>query len=140
MAISKIKIYRTNITPERNALVENIETYLYGLTPTYSNDNFQYQKLGLDFTTKIPVDQATIGNQSIGNYVSIEQDGKTWYYFIINPTWKGVDTVELELSIDSVNTFQYDFHMTDKTSIKRQLSDRFYPSTVNYILVRLIYR
>ena len=44
MAISKIKIYRTNITPERNALVENIETYLYGLTPTYSNDNFQYQK------------------------------------------------------------------------------------------------
>ena len=87
MAISKIKIYRTNITPERNALVENIETYLYGLVPTYSNDNFQYQKLGLDFTTKIPVDQATIGNQSIGNYASIEQDGKTWYYFIINPTY-----------------------------------------------------
>ena len=140
MAISKIKIYRTNITPERNALVENIETYLYGLVPTYSNDNFQYQKLGLDLTTKIPVDQATIGNQSIGNYVSIEQDGKTWYYFIMNSAWKGVDTVELELSIDSVNTFQYDFHMTDKTSIKRQHADRFYPSTGNNVLVRRIDR
>lgn len=86
MAISKIKIYRTNITPERNALVENIETYLYGLVPTYSNNNFQYQKLGLDLNIKIPVDQDTISNQSIGNYVSLEQDGKTWYYFILNST------------------------------------------------------
>lgn len=86
MAISKVKIYRTNITPERNALVENIETYLYGLVPTYSNNNFQYQKLGLDLNIKIPVDQDTISNQSIGNYVSIEQDGKTWYYFVLNST------------------------------------------------------
>ena len=84
MANSKIKIYRTNITPERNALVENIERYLGSLTPTYNNDNFQYLKLGLDLDIKIVMPQNVISNQSLGNYVRIEQDNKGCYYSIMN--------------------------------------------------------
>ena len=76
MATSKIRIYRTHILPERNALVDGIETYLGSLTPTYENDNFQYLQLGMDLTIKLNVSQDTIANQSLGNYARIEQSNK----------------------------------------------------------------
>ena len=138
MANSKIKIYRTNITPERNALDENIERYLGSLTPTYNNDNFQYLKLGLDLDIKIVMPQNVISNQSLGNYVRIEQDNKIWYYFITKYDWKGVDTVEVSISIDSINTFADDFELSDRTVIQRQHGDRFYATTGTNTLVRRI--
>lgn len=138
MATSKIKIYRTHILPERNALVDGIETYLGSLTPTYENDNFQYLQLGMDLTIKLNVSQDTIANQSLGNYARIEQSNKVWYYFIMNSDWKGVSTVSLDLSIDSINTFRDDFTMSARTSIKRQHGNRFYRTVGGNNLVRRI--
>ena len=138
MATSKIKIYRTHILPERNALVDGIETYLGSLTPTYENDNFQYLQLGMDLTIKLNVSQDTIANQSLGNYARIEQSNKVWYYFIMNSDWRGVNTVSLDLSIDSINTFRDDFTMSARTSIQRQHGNRFYRTVGGNNLVRRI--
>lgn len=125
MATSKIRIYATKLTPARNALVDYLDTYLASLTPTYTNDNFQYQKLALDLTVKIPMSQDVISNHSLGNYVVIEQDNKKWYYFLLNCHWTSPNTVLLNLSIDSINTFKSDLTFDDKTLITRQHKDRF---------------
>ena len=140
MATSKIKIYQTVLTPARNALVDDLDQYLSWSTLTYSNDAFQYIKLGLDLTIKINNAQNKISGHSLGNYVRIEQDNKVWYYFIMNTDWKSANTVELKLSIDSINTFRNDLTWSDKTSIQREHEDRFYKQPNSNILIRRIDR
>lgn len=138
MATSKIKIYQTVLTPARNALVDDLEQYLDSLTPTYSNDAFQYIKLDLDLNIKVNNAQNKISGHSLGNYVRIEQDNKVWYYFIMNTDWKSANTIELKLSIDSINTFRKDLTWSDKTSIQREHEDRFYKQNGSNILIRRI--
>ena len=125
MATSKIYIYDTKITPERNALVDDIETYLGTLTPKYSNTSFQYLKLALDMTVTIEATQDHILLHNCGNYVKIVQDNKTWYYFLINLEWKSTKAIQLKLSIDSINTFSSDLVWSDKTNILRSHKDRY---------------
>ena len=85
MATSTIKIYKAVLTPSRNALVDDLDEYLNTeATLTYEDSSFQYQKLGLDIDIKINVNQDVISNYNLGNYVVIAQDGKKWYYFIMN--------------------------------------------------------
>lgn len=124
MATCKIRIYQTHLTPTRNALVDNLDDYLATLRPHYSSDNFQYQQLALDLIMKINVKQVVISGHNLGNYLTIEQDGKTWYYFILNTEWSGQETVKLTLSIDSINTFANDLTFNAKTLIKREHRDR----------------
>ena len=76
--MSTIKIYKTNITPDRNALVDNLSTYLSSLTPAYSNDTFQYIQLSTDISIKVELDQE-MQVQEIGNYVDLFQDNKHFY-------------------------------------------------------------
>lgn len=124
MATCKIRIYQTHLTPARNALVDNLDDYLATLTPHYSSDNFQYQRLALDLIMKIDVKQNVISGHNLGNYLTIEQDSKTWYYFILNTEWSGQQTVKLTLSIDSINTFRNDLTFNAKTAIQREHRDR----------------
>lgn len=121
MAESILKIYNTNITLDKNVLVENIETYLAALTPTLQREHFQYQKIDLDLFIKIDLSQEYVGKE-IGNYVDIYQDNKHWYYFIISSSWTATNTIQLQLSIDSVNTFKLgtDYTFNDKTNIIRE--------------------
>ena len=111
--MSSIKIYKTNITPDRNALVDNLSTYLSSLTPAYSNDTFQYIQLSTDISIKVELDQE-MQVQEIGNYVDLFQDNKHFYFFILKSNWKSTKTIELSLSIDSVNTFKDDFTFNKK--------------------------
>lgn len=125
MATSTIRIYRTVLTPARNALVDDLDAYLGTTDLTYEDTTFQYQKLGLDINVKILFSQSAISNHDLGNYAVIAQDGKKWYYFIMNTEWKGVSTVNLKLSLDTINTFRNDLTFTEKTMIRRQHKDRF---------------
>lgn len=121
--MSTIKIYKTNITPDRNALVDDLATYLSSLVPAYSNDTFQYIQLSTDISIKVELDQE-MQAEEIGNYVDLLQDGKHFYFFILKSAWKSTKTIELSLSIDSVNTFKDDFTFNKKTNIIRQHKDR----------------
>ena len=85
-----LKLYKTKITPDRNARVESIATYLARLSPTYSYLDFQYIKPDLDVNIKIDVsDSNNYDIDSIGNYAVITQnqgqDGedRVYYYFIL---------------------------------------------------------
>ena len=141
MATSTIKIYKTVLTPSRNALVDDLDEYLNTeATLTYEDSSFQYQKLGLDIDIKINITQDVISNYNLGNYVVIVQDGKKWYYFIMNTEWKGTKTVNLKLSIDSINTFRNDLTFTDRTTIQRQHGNRLLNPTNSNYFIRLVDR
>ena len=129
MATSSIKIYKTVLVPEKNAIIEDIAAYLQTLSPTYVANDFQYVQLGLDISIKIKLDQENVGKNTLGNYVAITQDQKIYYYFIMSSNWTSKKVVELKLSIDSLNTFYPDLIWADRTVISREHEDRFVVSS-----------
>lgn len=136
---SVLKIYRSALTPARNALVENIEYYLANEAELFfTEESFQYQRLALDLDIIVRIPQEELSSQHVGNYVSITQDGKTWYYFVISYEWKSTQSLQLKLSIDSVNTFQNEFTFSDKTTVERQHMDRWMINEETGKCVRII--
>lgn len=117
-----LKIYKTQITPQRNAKIDNIGNYLSTCQVTYTDDNFQYIKPQLDMAINIDVSGqfssvVEQGNASLlatlGNYATLNLDSgsakKTesvvYYYFILEARWISDETVALKCSLDTINTF-----------------------------------
>lgn len=127
MATSKIILYNTNITPDRNCLVDNFTTYLNNCLKS-EIDNFQYQKIQMNMKIKIENAQTYFPQNSF-NYVGIKNSDsdKTYYYFIVGePRWLSANTIELTLYMDTINTFNGNLTWTSKTHVTRQHKDRFY--------------
>lgn len=123
---SKLTFYQCEITPEQNCVVDDITSYLNSLTSNVV-DNFQYIKLDLDLYIKINSSQTNVANFNY-NYVAVKNSdvSKVYYYFIIgSPKWISQNTIQLQLSLDTLNTFVNDLTWTDKTNITRQHKDRF---------------
>ena len=131
MAVSILTFYTTEITPERNARVDALEQYLSDCNKM-TVGNFQYKTIKLDDTIKIDWNQQELPNFPF-NYLSIKRsddiNNKTYYYFILNSNWRAQDTVELQISLDTINTFWNDLNWTAKTNITRQHKDRFLQKT-----------
>ena len=123
---SKLTFYQCEITPEKNCVVDDITGYLSSLTPLVV-ENFQYIKLDLDLYIKINSSQVNVPKFNY-NYVAVKNEdvNKVYYYFIIgSPTWISQNTIQLQLSLDTLNTFNNDLIWTNKTNITRQHKDRF---------------
>lgn len=132
---SKLTFYQCEITPEKNCVVDDITGYLSSLTPLVV-DNFQYIKLDLDLYIKINSSQTNVANFNY-NYVAVKNEdvSKVYYYFIIgSPKWISQNTIQLQLSLDTLNTYWTDLQFTDKTHITRQHKDRFTKKTSNHLL------
>ena len=136
-----LKIYRTEITPARNARVDSIDTYLAKCGEKYSDEDFQFIKpqldininvhIGTGFSTEVDKDMASV-IPSLGNYLTLDLDpngsgDKTqrYYYFILEAKWISDETVALKCSLDTINTFWVDLHWSPKTSIIREHVNRF---------------
>lgn len=83
-------LYQTDITLEKNALVENIQQYLNTCTKKYLFD-VQYFKHGLETSIKLSdtdlgegVTQDVVDNLATYNYMAIDNTAtsKVFYYFI----------------------------------------------------------
>lgn len=86
----------------------------------------------------IPVPQADLVNQEVGNYARIYQDDVAWYYFVMSYKWISKNSLKIKLSVDSVNTFMtWGLHFSPKTVIERQHKDRYFIDS-DYIANRLI--
>lgn len=125
MATSQIVLYKTNITPERNCKVDDIGSYLITCEQEIISD-FQYKVIRLDDTIKLNMSQTNTPNFPY-NYLAVKRDSETkiYYYFILNSNWKSENTVELQISLDTINTFWNELSWTAKTNITRQHKDRF---------------
>ena len=130
MATSQIVLYKTNITPERNCKVDDLESYLIMCEQEIISD-FQYKVIRLDDTIKLNMSQTNTPNFPY-NYLAVKRDSETkiYYYFILNSNGKSENTVELQISLDTINTFWNELSWTAKTNITRQHKDRFAQKTI----------
>ena len=109
-----------------------IEQYLSTLVSLTIND-FQYIKHGLSISIKLERGQHGLmmgANAQDLNYAKIQNGTETpMYYFIINKTWKSVNTIELVLSMDTLNSFTFnkDYLINKRTFINRQHKNRLIP-------------
>ena len=127
--------YNCLVEKDKNFILDNngvkaIETYLQTLTSNTIED-FQYIKQALSITIKIDASQIGLcmgdGCDDL-NYCKIQNGNQNpCYYFIISKTWKSANTIELVLSMDTLNTYQYDedYEVSPKTFVKRMHRDRF---------------
>lgn len=125
---STIKLYKApEIQPARLFVIDALEEYLSGLTKIEIS-NFQYVRHGLKITIKINKSQSSLEflNDNLYNYCSID-NGSLAYYFIMKPRQIASETIELDLEMDTINTFKpgVAFTILDKTTINRQHKDRF---------------
>lgn len=144
---NSLKIYQTNIFPDRNMIVEDLETYLSSeATLMYEDSNFQYIRTQMDQSIKIDIKTATFIKDQIeddddttikpnlGNYVRLvlknpaaTSNNMYVYYFINRAEWVAEYTVRLYLQLDVLNTFYDSFkeNISDRTHVLREHKDRF---------------
>lgn len=152
---SKITLYyKSLVNKEKNFVLDNqdgtsaLETYLSTLTSESINE-FQYVKQGLSVAIKLNksqvalemVDSKDLNYVKIQNYDVVDNQEvleKPYYYFVIAKNWRAKDTIELVLSMDTLNTFRfnYDYRLNKKTLTKRMHKDRFellFPQSLNWM-------
>lgn len=118
----------SQIIPNRNFIVESIETYLATLT-NFGVSDFQYLRPALEMIIKVHKDEVFCSMlvENNYNYLKVVQDNRSYYYFILKKTQKAPETVEFELRMDTINTFrwQVDFFPTERTKVIREHKDRY---------------
>ena len=122
-----LKLYQTSLQIDKNFVVDDLDTYLAGLTPVYASDNnFQRQKIALDRSIKINKPQTWTENP-IFNYAVIEQDNHRYYFYVVGCNWRAQKTVAISLHMDTLNTYRSELvdGRTDKTTINRQRKNRW---------------
>lgn len=139
--ISKVTLYKNSnsnyfaIKKEKNMIVEKIEKYLESFEHVTFN-NVQRIKIDLNTTIKLSINQEyqemRINKKDSFCYCKIEMiesdidttKNSIYYFFINKINWLGVETIQLELMLDSLNTFQ-ELDIDPTTNIQRQHKDRF---------------
>ncbi len=127
MAYSTVTLFNVGFAKEQNAIIDDLNNYLSTLTPVAEYVEYQYVKQGLDIELKFPLSQAN-SNSLTFNYVRIKNSDQAdmfWYYYPDRPVWIAENTVKVQLSLDTLNTFKARLAMTNKTHILRQHKDRF---------------
>lgn len=138
MSTSTITLYyRSLLTKEKNFALDDpstgkprVESYLSTLEKE-TIPGFQYIKNGLSVSIKVAKSQSALamgeGSRDL-NYVKIENEGESpKYYFVVGKSWRGEGTIELSLSMDTLNSFGFgsDYELTGKTLVKREHKARF---------------
>lgn len=127
MATCEITTFETHLSPSRNALVDDIQTYLHtDCSPRYHNDQFGFLKMALDMELILPLGQDDVMQNEFGNYAEIVQSDRIWYYFITACEWTSQNAIKVKLSIDSINTFREDLEWSPQTTIEREHLDRMF--------------
>ena len=137
--MGKLRLYQVDFEPSDNFYIEDIESYLKTLPSTAKReewDNLNYLKLGMNLTIKLPLNQVhQIENTC--NYAIIEQDNNTYYYFVVDAKWIAKRTIQLILTLDTVQTFFPKLKWSDKTQIVRETQDRLVKLNTNYYLRKI---
>ena len=101
-----LTLYKTEIRPEMNAVVESISNYLTESRKAYEWANVKFTKPELDIMLKLPLD-GHFNSLKQFDYAVLydEQEDRKYYYFVVNMDWKATMTLRLQLSMDTLTTF-----------------------------------
>lgn len=123
-----IKLYKTDLRPELNEVFDDITLFLADLQPKHQWANVKYIKPELDIMIKLPLD-GTYNHLGQFDYCDLfdEQANKHYYYYILNTNWKAKQTLQLQLSMDTLNTFWIEIKATlgPNTHVTRRYFDRW---------------
>ena len=137
--MGRLRLYQVDFEPSDNFYIEDIESYLRTLSASakrYEWNNLNYLKLGMNITIKLPLDQVhQIENTC--NYAIIEQDNHPYYYFVVDAKWIAKRTIQLVLTLDTIQTFFTKLKWSDKTQVIRETQDRLVKLNNNYYLRRI---
>ena len=137
--MGKLRLYQVDFEPSDNFYIEDIESYLRTLPASAKREewnNLNYLKLGMNLTIKLPLYQVhQIENTC--NYAIIEQDNNTYYYFVVDAKWIAKGTVQLVLTLDTLQTFFPKLKWSSKTQITRETQDRLVKLNTNYYLRKI---
>ena len=137
--MGKLRLYQVDFEPSDNFYIEDIESYLKTLPSNAKReewDNLNYLKLDMNITIKLPLNQVhQIENTC--NYAIIEQDNNTYYYFVVDANWVAKGTVQLVLTLDTIQTFFTKLKWSSKTQITRETQDRLVKLNSNYYLRKI---
>lgn len=140
MSTTTLTLYKnTKLDDLKNFAIDDIETYLSGKSSQVIS-NFQYIKFLLNTSIKLDKDQSYLlkgSDLKRWDYlkVSINKDNNTtinYYYFILRASWKSQSTIELEIKMDTLNTYKLSdteaddsYVLSNKTLVTREHKDRF---------------
>lgn len=144
IAHSTITLYNTNISQDKNMIVDSIATYLDDIVEKQVIDDFQFIKPSLVLTIKLNASQFDISpydNYAFElNYVKIVNvdsagaTAKPLYYFIEDIKWISQSAIMLHLRLDVLNTFcstWTESNVLDKqTRIKRATLKKYTKNTL----------
>lgn len=123
-----IKLYKTDLRPELNEVFDDITLFLADLQPKHQWANVKYIKPELDIMIKLPLD-GTYNHLGQFDYCDLfdEQANKHYYYYILNTNWKAKQTLQLQLSMDTLNTFWIEIKagLGPNTHVTRRYFDRW---------------
>jgi len=130
----------TGIEAEKLQMIEDIEDYLAIKEPNAPTYTIQYQKIQLKMYLKIILNQEYTSplketNFSYVKIVNKDNQTKPFYFFIKSLNWKSQECIELDLVMDTLNSFKLgtDYTFSPKTIIQRQHKDRMeYKETNTY--------
>ena len=130
-------------------VLESISTYLSSFTPV-TKSSFQFQRFDLNKVIKVNFSQnyqLDVSSIVKYNYLKITQETTeltpnataTYYYFIKSARQIAQGTIEFELKMDTLNTFEYSgsfsnnsYTLSPKSLILREHKDRFNITPVKY--------
>ena len=132
-----LDFYTTGFDVTKNGVYEELDAYLSVCGLEYETE-YKYIEPALNVTIKLPID-SHVFTKKWDYCVAYDKDsGNVYYYYIMNCKWKGKETLELSLGLDTLNTFWVDISkgLTNETHITRRFKDRYkIVDTVAYSIV-----
>ena len=148
MATSTLYLYKdTKLKDKKNFSIDYISDYLSPFQIGSAITNYQYQRMTLYKKIKLNSDQVNCSvnyllENTKPNYVKFVQDSVTsggvtktcvYYYFVESITQISEKTIELDLKMDVLNTFNYNrkdtnntnYVLSDRSLITREHKDRW---------------
>ncbi len=135
MATTTLTLYKhTKLDDMKNFIVDDLASYL-STKESETITDLQYQRFELNKTIKLNKSQSyLLKGQSLNryDYCKFSIGNVDYFYFIIRSSWKAEETIELELKMDTLNTFAFSsnesdatYTLSNKTLVKREHKDRF---------------
>lgn len=137
-----LTLYKTDIRPEMNAVIEDFDKYILDEDRiAHQWMDVKYIQPEIDIMVKVPLD---------GHYNSLKQfdyaclydpdTKRDYYYFVVHYKWKAKMTLQLQLSMDTLNTFWDDIKtsMTANSRVTRRYFDRWKVDVDNIQLVPIV--
>ena len=124
-----LKLYKTDLRPEANEVFDSIDEFIGDCgAPVHQWNNLKYTRPDIDIMVKVPLD-GSIRMLGQFDYAVLydETQNKNYYYFVLNVNWKAHTTLQLQLSMDTLNTFWYEIQagLGPQTHVTRRYFDRW---------------